>query len=210
MKTPASDQEQAILSLLDEAYASRINNLQKSLDLGKKALALSHDIDNKGLTGQALTRLSLFYMIMGQYPEATRNAEEAITLFEELGDDRGVADAKYSIAGIYYKTDNYHMGLVHLIDSLATYKKYQDYHNQARVQKSLGTIYEFFGDQKNALKSYENSIEAARKAGDLSLESNAYNPLSGIYLKQDKPEQAMEIIQKSIGIKEETGDVRGL
>ncbi|HCQ17063.1 MAG TPA: hypothetical protein DIU20_12410 [Cryomorphaceae bacterium] len=210
MKTPAEDQEQVVLSLLDEAYTTRINNLPKSLELAKKALLMSQGVGNNSLIGKSLNRLSLFYMIMGQYPEATRHAEEAIALFEELGDDLGVADAKYSIAGIYYKTDNYHMGLVHLIDALVSFKKHQDYHNQARVQKSLGTIYEYFGDQKNALKSYENSIDAARKASDLNLESNAYNPLSGIYLKQDKPEQAMEMIRKSVSIKEKTGDVRGL
>jgi tetratricopeptide (TPR) repeat protein len=100
--------------------------------------------------------------------------------------------------------------LIYLINCLTTYRKYNDYHNQARTQKSLGTIYEYFGDQKNAIKSYEGAIEAARQAKDTNLESNAYNPLSGIYLKQGKIKDALELIERSIAMKNKTGDIRGL
>ncbi|MHA4894853.1 ATP-binding protein [Pedobacter sp. PWIIR3] len=137
-------------------------------------------------------------------------AKEAIQVFEELGDEKGIADARYNIAGVYYKTDNYHLGLINLINCLNTYREFDDFHNQARVYKSLGTIYEYFGDQKNAIKSYNNAIDAAKKIGDLNLLSNAYNPLSGIYLKQNKIAKALQVIQQSIKFKNQTGDIRGL
>ena len=137
-------------------------------------------------------------------------SEEALRYFGELNDERGIADAKYNIAGIYYKTDNFHLGLVYLVDCLTIYRKFNDYHNQARTLKSLGTIYEYFGDQKKAVQSYEDAIAAAKIVSDLNLESNAYNPLSSIYLKQGKPELAMEIIERAIEMKKQTGDTRGL
>jgi signal transduction histidine kinase/CheY-like chemotaxis protein len=199
-----------IIALLDEAYTGRINNLLHSTQLANHALSLSRQINNPELIGKSLNHLSLFYMIQGEYDRSISMAEEAIKYFEELGDDKGIADARYSIAGNYYKTDNYHLGLIYLINCLTTYRKYNDYHNQARTQKSLGTIYEYFGDQKNAVKSYEGAIEAARQAKDINLESNAYNPLSGIYLKQGKIKDALELIERSIAMKNKTGDIRGL
>jgi len=198
------------MALLEEAYAARVNDLQQSTSLAQTALSLSREANNGLLIGKSLNLLSLFYMIQGEYDKSIAMAEEAIKYFEDLKDEQGIADARYSIAGNYYKTDNYHLGLIYLINCLTTYRKYNDYHNQARTQKSLGTIYEYFGDQKNAIKSYEGAIEAARQAKDTNLESNAYNPLSGIYLKQNKIKEAMDLIERSIAMKNKTGDIRGL
>lgn len=202
--------KEQVFALLEEAYASRVNNLGHSVQLADKALSISRQTDDKALIGKSLSQLALFYMIMGEYDRSRSMSDEAINYFKGLNDEKGIADAKYNIASIYYKTDNFHLGLVYLIDCLGTYVKFNDYHNQARAQKSLGTIYEYFGDQNNAINAYESAIQAAAKAGDANLESNAYNPLSGIYLKQNKVEKALEIIERAIAMKQQSGDTRGL
>jgi signal transduction histidine kinase len=199
-----------IISLLEEAYACRTNNLKRSIDLAQKALTMSREASDKGLMAKSLTRISLFSMIMGEYENALLTAEEAIRYFSELNDEKGIADAKYNIAGVYYKTNNYHLGLVNLVDCITIYRKFNDYHNLSRAHKSLGTIYDYFGDEKNAVKTYEDAIKAGQKAGDLNLESNAYNNLSSIYIKRNDIEKAEELIQRAINIKRKTGDIRGL
>lgn len=199
-----------ISSLLVEAYSCRTYDLNRSIFLAKKAIKLSKTIGDNSLIGESLNQLSLFLMINGSYIKAIKLSKEAIHYFEILNDEKGIADAKYNIAGVYYKTDNYHLGLINLIDCLNIYRKYNDYHNEARSHKSLGTIYEYFGDQKNAVLSYNSAIEAAKKIKDINLLTNAYNPLSGIYLKQNKVSQALRLIEKSIVLKTKTGDIRGL
>src|SRR5204862_5566967 len=131
-----------------------------------------------------LSQLSLYHMVLGQNDKSIDYANESIKLYEELNDEKGIADAKYSIAGVYYKTDNYHIGLVFLIDALNIYKKFDDYYNISRCEKSLGTVYEYSGDQNTAVKSYLNAVHFAKKTNNLNLESNAYNNLSGLYIKQ--------------------------
>ncbi len=210
MNLPLQDNKVRISSLLDEAYACRTNNLKRSTQLAQQALALSREIDDTALIAKSLSHTALFAMIIGEYEHALSMSADAIQLYETLGDDKGIADAKYNIAGVYYKTNNYHLGLVNLVDCINTYRKYNDYHNLARSHKSLGTIYEYFGDEKNAIQTYEDSIVAAKQAGDLNLESNAYNPLSGIYLKKHDIETAMDLIEKAIAMKIQTGDIRGL
>jgi signal transduction histidine kinase/CheY-like chemotaxis protein len=202
--------KQLIEGLLEKAYSSRVNDLVLSIELGQEALARSRELNQKDLIAKSLNHLSLFNMIVGSYEQSLSMAKEAIGYFDELKDEMGVANAKYNIAGIYYKTNNFHLGLVYLIDCVKIYKKHNDFHNLARTQKSMGTIYDFLGDINNSFKSYEGSIESARKANDLNLESNAFNPLSGLYLKQNNPEKAMEMIEQSIAMKQKTGDTRGL
>lgn len=210
MEPITSTEKRIIGDLLRDAYANRIHNLKYSVKLATDALALSRQGNHHAYIGQSLNQLSLFYMIRGAYKRSVAMAKEAIEVFQQLGDEKGIADAKYSIAGVYYKTDNYHLGLIHLFDCLAIYQKFNDYHNQARTYKSLGTIYEYFGDPKSATKAYENAINAAQKVNDLNLISNVYNPLSGIYLKQNKVAKATRIIEQSIAMKATTGDIRGL
>lgn len=199
-----------VKSLLDEAYASRVNDLKKSISLAEEALAVSRENHDTSCVAQSLSQLSLFHMIVGDFDLAINMASESIDYFTELGDEKGIADAKYTIAGALYKTDDFHKGLTYLIDCLATYKKLEDFHNMARVQKSMGTIYEYFGDIKSAMQIYEAAVESGRNANDLNLQSNAYNPLSGLYLNEGNSKKAMSIIEESIRMKEETNDTRGL
>jgi len=209
LKSKATPEEE-INELLSRAYELRVKDLKKSIQLAHQALELSRLSSNNSLIAKSLSKLSLFRMITGEYEESMKLGDQALAIFKEINDLQGIADVKYSIAGIYYKTDNYHLGLIYLIDCLEIYRKLDDYHNQARVHKSLGTIYEYFGDEKSAIISYEKAIKAGHKVNDLNLVSNALNPLSGIYLSQGDVEKADEVIEESLRMKKETGDVRGM
>jgi signal transduction histidine kinase/CheY-like chemotaxis protein len=210
MKDEKSTLESNTIATLELAYSTRISDLKRSVELATEALAMSRGINNMTLVVKGLNHLALFYMIMGEYDNSTKLSEESIRICEELNDEVGLADAKYNLAGICYKTDNHHLGVVYLLDCLVIYKKFNDYHNQSKAHKSLGTIYEYFRDVANAERHYQYAVETARNAGDRNLESNAYNSLSGVYLKRRRTVMAMETIEKSVVMKQETGDIRGL
>jgi tetratricopeptide (TPR) repeat protein len=196
-------------TLLAQAYAARINNLPLSIELAQQAANLSYN-HFPVLYARALNLLALCSMIKGEYKTSLELSEKALVNSEQNKYAQGIADAKYNIGSVHYKTDSYHIGLEYLLDSLQIYRQLNDQHNEARVLKSVGTIFEYFGDLSNAVESYEKCIGAAQKANDLNQVSNAYNPLSGIYLDKGKYDEAFELIQKSIDIKESTNDVRGL
>ncbi|MFZ6011006.1 MAG: tetratricopeptide repeat protein [Bacteroidota bacterium] len=196
--------------LLKKAFEVRVSNLELSIELANQALSTGQQIKNSQLIAEAKNHLGLFYMVLGKFKRALHYAEEALDYYEGMSDLRGIADAKYTIAGVHYKTDNFHVGLEFLLDCLFIYRKLGDSYNEARVLKSMGTIYEYFGDLDNAIESYLRSVEAGQTAQDPNLESNAYNPLSGIYLKRGMNDLALSTIEKSISIKEQTKDIRGL
>ncbi len=199
-----------IINLLRNSNEVRVSDLNKSIELATESLRLSREINNQELIGKSLNQLALYHMIQGNHQICLQLSEQAIHIFKELNNEIGIADAKYAIASVYYKTDNYQLGLINLIECLTIYKNHRDHFNIARTQKSIGTIYEYFGDEKNAIKAYEDSIASALIIADKNLESNAYNPLSGIYLDQQDIQKAYDLISKSIAIKQETGDLRGL
>ncbi len=202
--------ESDINQMLDEAHSIRVKDLPQSVVIAQNALRYSKAIAQKSLIAKSLTRLSLYHMISGAFETSITQAQEATEIYEELDDELGLADAKYTIASVYYKSDNLHMGLKYITECLAIYEKHNDYANQAKAYKTLGTIYEFFEDIHKAVQSYEASVKAAEQVKDLNMISNAYNPLSGLLLNQGKVEEASAIIEKSIQLKEQTGDTRGM
>ncbi|MFK7113274.1 ATP-binding protein [Flavobacterium oreochromis] len=195
---------------LVEAYSIRINNLTKSIIIANQALQDSLLIKNKVLIGKSYSQLALYHMIVGEMQRAKYYSESAIKIFNELGDERGLADVKYVLAAVYYKTNQYHLGLIHFNDALKIYKKHDDYCNQSRTEKSLGTIFECIGDITSAFKVYKSAIQNAKKINDLNLESNVYNNLSGILIKKGKINFAKQIINRSIELKTQTKDIRGM
>jgi signal transduction histidine kinase/CheY-like chemotaxis protein len=199
-----------IIELLKEANKIRVNNLPQSITLTQQALEHSQELNDTSLIAKSLSQLSLFYMIKGEFELAKDTANQAISHFETIGDEHGIAEANFTIASVYYKTDNFHLGLKYLLTCAAAYRKYNDHFNLARTLKSVGTIYEFFNDPDNAIDAYEQAIIAADAIGDANLKSNVYNPLSGIYLNQGKVDLAVKTIEDAILLKEKTGDVRGL
>lgn len=198
-----------VIQLLEDSYSGRINNLPRSIEIAEIALQISRELKDKSLMGKSLNQLSLYYMIISDFDQSNKKSEEAIVYFTALNDDIGIADAKYNIGSVYYKTNNYHAGLVYLIDALKLYKKHNDLYNQSKVEKAIGTIYEYIGDSYNAFKSYKSSIKIAKKIGELNLESNVYNNLSGLLLKREKTKIAMSMIEYSIMLKKKTNDIRG-
>ncbi len=198
-----------VILILEQAYLSRSNNLPKSFELAQQALEWSRLLNDKALIGKSLNQLSLYYMILSDFKESNLKSKEAILFFEEIGDEKGVADAKYNIGSVYYKSNNFHLGLVYLIDALKIYKKVNDLYNQSKTEKAIGTIYEYIGDPHNAFKSYKSSIRIARIVGDSNLESNVYNNLSGLLLKHNKVNDALKMIEYAIVLKKGTNDIRG-
>ncbi|MBQ0787553.1 MAG: response regulator [Oceanihabitans sp.] len=203
-------QIEEVNTLLNNAYSGRTSNLPESIAFTKKALFLSKEIENKSLIGKSLNQLSLFYMITSDFKKSNQYSQEAIIYFEAIQDERGIADAKYNIGSVHYKTDNYHEGLIYLKEALRIYKKYDDFESQSKVEKAIGTVYEYIGDPANAFSAYKCAVRNARKTGNLNLESNVFNNLSGLLLKRQKPSVAMKMIEHAIVLKKQTGDIRGL
>lgn len=198
-----------IEELLMLAHDVRINDLAKSIELAEEALHLSREENLIALVAKCLSQLSLYCMITGKIDKSTTYSNEALIYYESLGDEKGIANVKYTIAGVHYKTNNYHLGLIYFVDALKIFKKYDDYFNQSRAEKSIGTIYEYIGDDVNAYSFYKRAIKNAKLINDKNLESNVYNNLSGLLLKAKRYKFAMDLIERSIALKIESNDVRG-
>src|SRR4051812_32022667 len=159
---------------LQKAYEIRVHDLPQSIELTYQANIIALQLKNESLHARSLSQLGLLLMIQGDFEKAITYSEEALKYFEKCNDLKGQADAKYNIASVHYKTDDFYLGLKFLLDCLYSYRQLKDHYSESRVLKSMGTIYEYFGDQSKAIESYLKAVEAGQLAKDPNLESNAY------------------------------------
>ncbi|WP_179316950.1 tetratricopeptide repeat-containing hybrid sensor histidine kinase/response regulator [Winogradskyella undariae] len=199
-----------IYQILDEAYASRTKDVLNSIELTKEALQLSEEIDNEELIGKSLNRLGLYYMIIAEFEKSNEFSARALLIYKSINVKNGIADSRYNIGSVFYKTNDYYSGLIQLLEALKYYREVDNFPGVCKVEKAVGTIYEYIGDNDKAHKSYVSAINTAIKLSDKNLKSNILTSLSGLYLKKNKINLAKEKIERSIELKKETNDFRGL
>lgn len=200
----------SIDSMLQYAMESRVSSVKDAIDLTLQAQVKCEAIKYLEGLAKCASQLGLFYMIMGDHQTAREHAHRALKSFTDLEDQKGMADALYTIGSTEYKSTKYHEGLEHLYECLRIQKEINDFVGQSKTLKAIGFIYEAFHEFDKALETYEKCRELSHLNNDKNGESNACNPLSGLYLRKGDYRNALESINTSITLKKETGDKRGL
>jgi len=199
-----------IYQLLSKAFDMRVTDITSSISLANEVLKNTQNNDDTLGQAAANAHLGYFHMILGEHDLAKAHATSAKVVFEKKNHYEGLGMVHYTIGSTYYKTEDYHLGLKHLIDSSLMCQKAHDIVGQSRALKAIGTIYEFFREYEHAQETYLKCIELSKLSHDKNGMSNAYNSLSGIYLRDKDLDQALNVINESIRLKNETGDQRGL
>lgn len=116
------------------------------------------------------------------------------------------------ISDTYYYLKNPEYALKHLYFSLHHYFK-----NNNNDSTHLANIYTSFGNTFKNLKKYDSSIHYHRLAESIHFNSGnknglsyAYNNIAVCYRWLDKPEMALIYLNKSLQIKKELNDIRGM
>lgn len=202
--------EQELEHQLEQAYRARVNNIEESFLGVRSVLKASKIASFDRIEARSNSYLGLLYMIQGNHTKSISHSRKALNYFIQVQSLKDVADAKFNIASSLYKTDNFHDGLKGLLECRQIYQSIKDGCNEAKTLKAIATIYEYWGDLEKAFSIYQECIELSIENGDLAMLSNAYNPMSGLYLKRGDLETANAMSDKSIAIKKKVNDERGL
>ncbi len=80
---------------------------------------------------------------------------------------------------------------------------------KANTLYELGWIQDDWGNKKEAIAFYQQSLELEEKIGDVQGKAATLHQLAGIYANQGEVEQAIAFYQQSLELKEKIGDVQG-
>ncbi|WP_109830363.1 tetratricopeptide repeat-containing sensor histidine kinase [Reichenbachiella versicolor] len=202
--------EKKINSLLAYAVQSRTANLRRSIDIAHVAKIESESLNYTKGKADSLYLLGLFHMIIGKSKESNLYSTEALSIYEEVGDQVGIANVMYTFGSVQYRESKFNRALEFLYKSLRLHRDAGEVAGESRSLWAIGVIYQSFQEDDKAMESFLECRKLSQLVQDIDGESTACTPLSSLYLKRGDIQNALETIETAIEYKQRIGDKIGL
>jgi predicted ATPase/class 3 adenylate cyclase len=144
--------------------------------------------------------------------------EEALRIWEDIHDDRELANAYYNVSfsyalgpdGTFGTGDLEGKGEAYTRQALEAYRKIGDERGEANALWGLGTLLYFSDDATGGEPEFRYALELFRKTGDRTMESWALHMLGSSLIRQGRTAEARDAIDHAITHFHSAGDVAGL
>jgi tetratricopeptide (TPR) repeat protein len=172
----------------------------------REMLTHSFRLDLRSKGGAAQSRIGRLHRETGKLAEAARHLGAALSLFEEAGDDRGVASTLDDIGKLHWLRGDYPRALDHTQRALTMRRKLGDRRSIALSLNNLGLVYQDSGQFKQALEAFEQALRTRREIGDLVGVSISLNNLGTVAQDQRDDARALKLFLEAYDVARETGD----
>lgn len=146
----------------------------------------------------------------GDYAKALGYYIKNLEIYEQAGNQSGIAGALGNIGTVFVNQGDYPKGLDYFQQSLEINKKIGNQIGMATTLSNIGVIYENQGDYDKALDYYEQSLEIAEKIGKQRIMASLIGNIGFIYMHQGDYPKALDYKTQSLEINEQIGNQRGI
>ena len=146
----------------------------------------------------------------GEYEEAAELFEQAATLYEEAGDEKGHAEMLNNVGAVRTQEEKWDDAIAAFAQAKSMFESLGDEAGQAQTLGNLGAMYRYQGDGDNAVEHLKEAIELFRSVGDRQKQAATLRLVSRIRLGQARWLEALHFYDLSLacvehqGIKERT------
>ena len=197
--------KQAEVYLLWASYWEAINDYTSAGHAIQEAIQFATQKDpDSPATAQLVAKSHLawgrFLTALSDYYTAREHLEQALAIFQRIGDRTETARALQSLGTVFSFQANYDLALKNYQDALILYRKTGDRRGEAHIINNLGTLASERGNPAEEKKYYELALRIRREIGDRNGEADTLNNLGltartlGEYAQaRDYYHQALEI-----------------
>ncbi|MDF2692433.1 MAG: Adenylate cyclase [Labilithrix sp.] len=178
----------------------------EALDCFNEMLARAFRLNLRAKGGAAHGRIGRLFRDTGRLEEAQVHLEAALGLFEDAGDDRGIASTVDDIGKLHWLRGDYEKALNATQRALVLRRKLGDRRSIALSLNNLGLVYQDSGQFKLALDAFEQSLRIRREIGDLVGVSISLNNLGTVAQDQRDDNRALQLFREAYEVAKETGD----
>jgi class 3 adenylate cyclase/Tfp pilus assembly protein PilF len=168
---------------------SKIDSLKSIISKGKKDTTQVNALNKLSIELTGIDSLSII--------EATKYADQAMTLADELGYQKGKAYGHKNKGLIAYYQGNYREVAINWNESLEIFETIQDNLGSANLTSNLGAIYYSQGSLSKALDYYLRSLSFSERLGDhLRIISVLLN-IGGTYIEAKDYDKALTYYEQA-------------
>lgn len=158
----------------------------------------------------ALNHLGELHRFAAQYRQALAYYQEAGQYYREAGEHQGLAATLNHSAIVCYHLGRYPEVLIRLDAALRIYCQIGDRRGEATALANLGTQQRYQGLHRDAMDSYQRSLEIIRElGGEQQMEAQVYLNIGCVRLYKKSYGDAMAACQRALTICRQIGDLPG-
>ena len=168
--------------------------------------------EEKDIYGLALTlvRRGHTYRALGNYKDATRDADEALALVEMEDELQWICADALRIKGLsLFRQGQTFQAAQYLERALGTYVRLNDTPAISALLMDTGVIYTETGEYSEAQNSYQKALEIWRRAGNLKWQADVLNNMGVLCHRQGIYEQAAQLLEEGLLCARQGGYKRG-
>ncbi len=165
---------------------------------GTKAKSLAENIDFQIGLAAAYKNLGLGYYFIPDYKEALRNWESALKIYEELGDERLMANVLSNVGALFSTRGVYDQALENYLQALRLAERVGDSLRIATLNLNIGLVYSKQPSMLDTAKSYYlSAISMGESIGYNELMGLGSINLGEVYFKLKKYDSALVYFKRS-------------
>ncbi len=134
-----------------------------------------------------------------------QSLEQALGLYEELGDKWGIAESLEYLGWIDFNTGRYASALEHIKAALPIQQEQGDWRAQTDSLGMLGYIYSALGQLDDAERLQREALSLSQQIGHQRAIAIVKGGLAGVLFSQGKFDEAHQMISKSLTICQDLG-----
>ncbi len=210
-KTQADSHRLKIIHEIAWGYTS--NRPDTAILLGEKELHLAQNKKFKKYEAKAYNVLGAAYTNKGMYPKALEYYFNALQIFEEIGNKRGISNSYTNIGNIYNYGSNYQKALEYYLKALKICEETRLPDGQlanksgtAACYTNIGNVYFYILDYRRALKYYIAALKINEQIEDKPGLAACYGNMGSVYQNMSNYSLSLKYYFKDLSISKEIID----
>ena len=173
-------------------------NYDKSLQLLKKGLEISQEIDEQSIVSSILFETGIVNYRMGDYEIALSNFGTALKYYESANDKAWIASVKNEIGNVNLFQSNYSTALEYYFEALRIREDLKDFEKKAQTLNNIGLVYMYQKNLDEALNYLKQSLKLKEKYGDDKTIARSHNNVGLIYEEKGEWHEALDSYFKAL------------
>ncbi len=185
-------------------------NLSEGRERISSVLVQSQHLERTAARGKAFSGGAMLAYRQSDYLVARTWANQALEVFRELGEKRGIAEAQSVLGYIAEEEGDYDTPASLYKETLALSRDVDDERGIALALQNLGWVALRLGQSGIASSRFEESLAIDRRVGDKDSIAFDLSGLAEVAIRQGKLDVASRLIEESLALRREIGWTWGI
>ncbi len=203
------DSIEKVDAINQHAFEIRNTNTSRSFVLCKESQDLSLRLDYRKGYATSLTHQAFACQQIADYGQALEKLLEALSVFEQLKDEQGMAKVHYNFCLIYMRLSDFDNALDSIHKALEYYLKENNTGELARCYFQMGSLSRSLNDYTGAIEYHTQGMALSAKNADLAGQAASLMGMGNVYLKTKEYDKSYDCLSKSSALQEEINDWGG-